>query len=41
MLMVDMGYMLRLCWGIENVRIVDSHWTDKAKQCCNDAGVKK
>ena len=39
---VDGGYGVyaKTVLGIENVRIVDSHWTDTSKQCCNDSGVK-
>ena len=39
---VDGGYGVyaKTVLGIENVKIVDSHWTDKAMQCCNDSGVK-
>ncbi len=39
---VDGGYGVyaKTVLGIENVRIVDSHWTDTAKQCCKDSGVK-
>lgn len=39
---VDGGYGVyaKTVLGIEEVRIIDSHWTDTAKQFCNDSGIK-
>ena len=39
---VDGGYGVyaKTVLGIENVIIVDSHWTDTAIECCKDSGVK-